>query len=421
MQKNPLKNEAYWIFALCYAFRNLGRNRRRTTLTVTTVLFAVAMTIIANRYSTAIIKLWSDGTADTGSAHAQLHAIGYGEKSEGVQESLTLVEDQSFETTIRKDPDVSASVRRLNLEGILSAGDESVYFIGKGVEPAAEMAVSPLLFTENDEGAFVSESNPAGVTVGKGLAASLGLKIGDEVTLITQTVQGSVNGIDAKVIGVVDAAIPSFSQRVVYANIKLLQKLARMPGRYTELAIKLRPGVDIEKWVSVKKSAARKEGGDLQGWWETEPMIRRVGKVWDSVVVVIAALLFLSTALSVLNIIFMMVAERTVEIGTLMSIGARARDVRLLFSLEAALIGLLGGTLGVLLGNLTVFAMDLAGVPFESPFGAGKLIVHPKVDLPMSLFVFSCAVMICYLSAILPARKAARVEPARAFRGQITP
>jgi hypothetical protein len=57
----------------------------------------------------------------------------------------------------------------------------------------------------------------------------------ETVTLITQTVQGSVNGIDAKVVGIVDAAIPSFSKRVIYAHIEPLQKLIRMPGRYTEL------------------------------------------------------------------------------------------------------------------------------------------------------------------------------------------
>lgn len=415
-----INDEPYLIFATRYAFRNLWRNSRRTALTLSTVLFSVAVAIIANRYSTAVMKLWQDGAADTGTAHVQIHAQGYWQKQEGVQLDLTLPYGNEAEKMVRSDSFVEASVRRLELEGIISTGDESIYFVGKGVEPAGEMAVSPRLFTKNDEGRFVNDDEKNGVVVGTGLAESLNLKIGDEATLITQTVQGSVNGIDVKVIGIVDAAIPSFSKRVVYAHIELLQRLIRMPDRYTELAVRLKPDVDVERWVRAKKFVDDKASAEMRGWWEIEPVIKNVERIWDSVVVMITFLLFLSTALSVLNIIFMMVAERTIEIGTLMAIGARAGDVRFMFSLEAALIGLLGGTLGVIGGNVVVYLMDYFGVPFQSPFGAGELIIHPHIHAGFTALIFVIAVVICCVSAIAPARKASAVEPVKAFRGQIT-
>ena len=90
--------------------------------------------------------------------------------------------------------------------------------------------------------------------------------------------------------GIVDAAIPSFSQRVVYAHVELLQKLIRMPKRYTELALRLKPGVDAEKWVEERTRAAEAHNAELKGWWDIEPIIRKVGKIWDSVVLVIASL-----------------------------------------------------------------------------------------------------------------------------------
>jgi putative ABC transport system permease protein len=415
-----LKDQSYLLFSVKYAFRNLWRNSRRTTLTMSTVMFAVMVAIVANRYSAAIMKLWQDGAADTGSAHAQAHAEGYMTRQEGVQLDLTMAETDEFDENIRNDSFVQKSVRRLILEGIISKDDESLYFIGKGVEPSNERIVSPRLFTSNDEGEFLKDNDPTAIVVGAGLAESLNLKVGDEVTLITQTIQGSVNGIDARVSGIVDAAIPSFSKRTVMAHIKLLQKLIRMPDRYTELAIRLKPGVDIEKWVAVKKLRAEKLKIDLMGWWEVEPIIRNVGKIWDSVVMVITILLFLSTALSVLNIIFMMVAERTIEIGTLMAIGAQGSDVKRLFAIEASLIGMIGGTAGLILGCLAVFLMDRIGVPFESPFGSGKLVIHPKNNFLVAGVILMAAVAICYISSIAPARKASLVEPVKAFRGQIT-
>jgi putative ABC transport system permease protein len=415
------KVKPFGQFVFRYAFRNLWRNSRRTILTLLTVIFATSIAIVANRYSAAIMKLWQDGAADTGSAHAQVHAKGYWTKQEGVSEKFTIKENSKFENKVRIDKDVEITVRRLELEGIISTlDDKSAYFVGKGVEPSNEMKVSPRLFTDNDEGSFVQDDDRIAVAIGKGLAKNLDLKIGDEATLISQTLKGSVNGIDVKVVGIVDAAIPSFSKRVVYVHIKHLQRLIRMPGRYTELAIRLKPETDIHKWVDDNGLFAEAESMKVRGWWDIEPVIKNVGKIWDSVVLVITALLFLSTALSVLNIIYMMVAERTVEIGTLMALGAKPIDVRILFCIESALIGLIGGGGGLIIGNLLVFMMGYFGVPFESPFGAGELIINPNTSLVVSVIVFTLAVLICCFSALMPARKASLVEPVKAFRGQIT-
>ena len=385
-----------------------------------TVAFSVSVAIVASRYSVAIMKLWQDGAADTGTAHAQLHAAGYFNQPEGVREDLTLEENSPIEQRLAGDERVASVTRRLKLEGLVSVREESLYFMGIGVDGERELVVSPRLFTKNDVGVFVQSNEQSGVVIGAGLAETMKISLGDELTLVTQTVQGSVNGVDGVVRGVVDAGVPSFNKRAIFADLRLLQKLLRMPGRYTELAIRLKPGVDPRAFVEDHRDHALAAGAELRGWWEIEPIIRNVGRIWDSVVGVIALLLFLSAGLSVLNIVFMLVAERTVEIGTLMAIGARGQKIRWLFALEASLIGIMGGGLGVVFGNLAVFAMDQVGVPFRSPFGSDLLLVHPKVSLLGTVVVFAAGVLICWLASVIPARKASEVEPVRAFRGQIT-
>jgi putative ABC transport system permease protein len=413
-------NRQFINFAFVYAFRSLWRNKRRTLLTMFTVAFSVAVAIVASRYSVAIMKLWQDGAADTGTAHAQLHAVGYFDQPEGVREDLTLVEGSEIESRLTADPRVESVTRRLKLEGLVSVREESLYFMGIGVDGEREMIVSPRLFTKNDVGMFVKSDALGGVVVGEGLAETMKLALGDELTLVTQTVQGSVNGVDGVVRGIVDAGVPSFNKRVIFADLRLLQKLLRMPGRYTELAIRLKPGVDPRRFVADHREAAKSFGAELRGWWEIEPIISNVGRIWDSVVGVIAFLLFVSAGLSVLNIVFMLVAERTVEIGTLMAIGARGQKIRRLFAFEASLIGIIGGGAGVLVGNAVIFGMDRVGVPFRSPFGADLLLVHPKMSLLATVLIFAAGVLICWLASIIPARRAAEVEPVRAFRGQIT-
>ena len=419
MQKIHEKLE-FFRFACFYAARNLRRNRRRTILTLSIVIIASAVTIVCHRYSSAVMKLWSDGAADTGTGHAQFHKVGYWEKQEGVDIELTLPEENSIEKQLAQDPSVEIFARRLELEGIISNGETSIYFVGKGVQPEAESALSPRLFKTDDVGEWLQTSHPNEVVVGFGLAQTLGLKIGDEVTLITQTVQGSVNGIDAVVVGFVNASIPSFSQRIVYAPIGLFQKLIRMPKKYTELAVRLRPEAKLNPWTENMQLFAQKENAQLRPWYLIEPVINNVAKIWNSVVMVIAGLLFSSASLTVLNIIYMVVTERTVEIGTLMAIGSKPKHIHLIFALEAMFLGIAGGIIGCFAGNLVVLGMGISGIPFKNPFGSGLLSINPELDLSSTMLVLLLAILVCFLASLPPAKKASQVDPIKAFRGQLT-
>ncbi len=412
---------AFLRFGLQYGGRSLWRNRRRTSLTVATVALSVAVTIVAVRFSAAIMQLWQQGAADTGAAHAQIHAEGYWQQAEGVEEKLTMKDGNSAEIALNSDPEVAGFSRRLKIEGIISAAEKTIYFIGLGVDPVAEPVVSPRLFNpQSDTGQFISAENKMGVTIGRGLSEALGLKIGDEASLISQTVAGSVNAVDVVVVGIVNVPLPSFSKRVVYLHIDQARKLLRMPERYNELAVRLNHWDAIDAWVEQTRAKVAESGAELRGWWEIEPVIRDVEEIFNSVIGAICFLLFLSAGLSVLNMIYMMVAERTVEMGTLMALGAFPMDLMLLVGLESSLIGIVGGIFGALLGNIAVVVMGMVGVPFKNPFSSGYIDVFPSVDIGLSFIIMLIGLLICVASAIPPARRASRVEPVTAFRGQIT-
>ena len=411
-------------FAIKYGFRSLSRNKRRTLLTIATVMLSSGVTIVASRYSTAAINLWAQAASDTGTGHAQIHAEGFLRDSETLTESITFDESSELMKQYGADPAVAAVAPRLNFEGIISAGDQTRYFLGTAVHPELELQVSPALFNPQrpgtlDRGEFINSRDRAAVVVGRGLAEMMKLSLGDEVTLLSTTVNGGLNGIDAVVRGIIDVPLPSFSKRVVYLRLDYAQQLLRLPGRITEAVIRLHDPSLAEVWVANNVAKASLLKLDLQGWWQIEVIIRRIEAIWNSVVGLISFLLFMSSALSVLNIIFLLVAERTVEIGTMMAIGAKARDIRILFCIEGAMIGLIGGVMGVTVANLIVAAMGAIGISLQSPFSSGVYILHPTVSLSLSAGILVGSVVVCVLASIAPAQKAASVEPVKAFRGQI--
>jgi putative ABC transport system permease protein len=417
---NPSSHQ-FGRFAYRYAMRSLWRNKRRTLLIIGTVALSVTVSIIATRYSKAVLKIWQDGAINHGAGHAQLHFKGYFEHPDVIKEALSFKTGHPVEALLSADSRVAAASPRLIFEGIISAAGKSVYFLGRAVDARHELAVSPDVFHPGvDQGRFVEDKGGNDIVIGKGLANTLGLAVGDEATIMAHTLSGAVNGTDVRVVGIMDPPLPSLSKRLVYMNLAAGQRALQIPDHYTELAVRLRPGVDAEHWVAAQAPVVAAQGLELRGWWQIDPIIRDAERIWDSVVGVISFLLFVSAGISVLNIVYMLVAERTVEIGTLMAIGARPRDIRTLFALEACLIGLLGGALGAFLGNAIILGMDVVGVPFDSPFGSGTLMVHPKANVLVTLAIAAAGVAICYVSALAPARKAARVQPVVAFRGQIT-
>ncbi len=408
-------------FAVRYASRSIMRNKRRAVLTVSTVGLSVGVTTISLRYSEALLSIWENSSIDRGNGHAQIHAPKYYDHPDVLNEEVTMKEGQEIEGTLTGDPGVEVYSRRLNFEGVISSGSKTVYFLGKGVIPETERKACPALFKdEGDQGEFVNPAIENGIVIGKGLADTLELKIGDEATLLVHTMTGAVNGVDVKVIGIMNMPIPAMSKRLLIMNIGYAQKFIDLPNKYTEIVVRLKSGVDADEWVPAFAPKVAAQKLDLRGWWVIDPFVRKLKKIWDSVVGVISTLLFVSAAIAVLNIVFMMVAERTVEIGTLMAIGAKPRDVRTMFTLESSMIGLLGGVFGSLISNIILMVMNIFGVKFQSPFGTGFIIAHPSVSLPVSLAISAVAIVICYISALAPARKASHVEPVVAFRGQIT-
>ena len=63
--------------------------------------------------------------------------------------------------------------------------------------------------------------------------------------------------------------------------------------------------------------------------------------------------------------------------------------------------------------------MNILGVPFKNPFGSGTIDVHPTVDPMMTMVIIAAGIILCIVASIPPSRKASKVEPVQAFRGQI--
>lgn len=384
-------------------------------------MLSVTVSLVAHQYAKAVLKIWEQASIDRGTAHAQYHVPGFYDEPDALKLETSFSERDDLPRALLSDTAVLAISPRLLLEGIISSKGKTVYFLGKGVHGPSELNVSTQLFRASaDNGSFVSTPTPQSVVLGRGLADALDLKLGDEANLMVSTIHGAVNGIDVIVGGIIDLPVAILSKRILYMDLVAAQKAVEMPGFYNELAIRLKPHIDPSWWVTGQKSHPSFRHLDLKGWWDIDKVIVKAESLWDAVVRVVSCLLFVTAGLSVLNMILMLVSEQTIEIGTLLALGAKRLHVFTIVGCQAFLIGSLGALLGAILANAILIVMAAIGIPFESPFGGGVFLVHPKLSFSATLTTFLAGIIVSSFASFFPARKASKLEPVLAFRGQIT-
>jgi len=408
------------------AIRNLLRYKRRTLMTSLLIILGVVMVIVFSGVSVSFKNMMIGSITDSMLGHLQIHKKGYVSSLDNMPLHLNINENgmNKIEKLLKKHEDrIEAFSYRIKFGAMLSNFTETTNIRLSAVQPELENKACPRLVERIKEKVidpdnFVKQGE---IIVPENLAKGLKLKIGDEVVLVANNKDGSVNGLSLKVANVIEGLVGP-TGRDGFIHIEDAKIILRISGNeINEVAIRLK---DADKLSSVEKLLSKelsqfknkqdKPAFELHTWANLSPF-STIASIVDLLIITVKIVLIAIVLISILNVMMMSVYERVSEIGTISAIGTLPSKVLWLFMAEGLSLGVISTMIGNILGIFTLLIINASNIHFS--FGRMKNILLETSISFSDLFIVSVIViLIAIISSLQPAVKAAKMQPVDALR-----
>lgn len=401
------------LFSL--ALRNIFRQRARSAATLAAIAIGVAGLILAGGFVQDIFIQLGEAIIHSQTGHIQITRDGYREGRIRAPEKYLIGQSEQLKSTVAQAfPGVTASMARLSFSGILNNGRRDLGIIGEGIEPDAEADIGTYL--RYVEGRALNNDDIDGIVVGQGVARSLGLKVGDRVTLLMTLSAGAVNTLDFELTGVFQSFSREFDARAVRISLDSARTLMDTPDAHL-MVVMLERTEDTVAAVSALKQKLTGQGFEVTAWNQLSDFYEKTVDLYDRQFGVLRLIILVMVLLSVVNSVNMTLFERTREFGTMLAVGDRSSTVFQLIMTESLCLGAIGAILGIVLGCLAALAISAIGIPMPPPPNANLGYTAEIRIVPATVFTAGAIGFVAaVLATIMPARRAARLDVVDALR-----
>jgi len=396
------------------ALLNLGRNRGRTLAAIMAVASGVIAYLLAGGYINWVFVDMREATIHSQLGHVQIVRPQFFDKGIASPYDFLLPAEGKEQSTIRNLPGFVSLAPRLTFSGLINRGETTVSFSGEGIDPVAEKPITTRITLL--EGREMASSNEKSVMLGEGLAKNLGAKPGDTVVLLTNTASGSASALEVTVAGIFATVTKEYDDYALRLPIEQARKLMRVNSA-TSWVVVLDQWQRTDPAVELLKGSLPPAGFEVVPWHALSDFYNKTVELFKKQVHVVRAIIGLIIILTISNTLTMAVLERTTEIGTSLAIGMRRSTIIQIFILEGCLIGIAGGSIGLVCGYILSLAISAIGIPMPpAPGMAHGYIAGIIISLELAMDAFFLAIFTTLLASAFPAWKAGRMNVVDALR-----
>jgi lipoprotein-releasing system permease protein len=338
-----------------------------------------------------------------------------------------LADWRAVEQSVRRNPAVTGAAPYINAQALLTRGESVRGVLVRGIDPAAEPAVSDIASQVRGASLSALVDGEFGIILGGELARTLGVSLGDKVTLIAPQGQVTPAGVVPRlkqftVSSTFDSGHFEYDSALALIHIGDAARLFRVDGP-TGVRLKL---TDMQRAqeVAVQLAQSLEPGLVVRDWTRQNRSWFAAVQIEKRMMFIILALIIGVAAFNLVSTLVMTVTEKQSDIAILRTLGAAPGSVMLVFMVQGALIGILGTLFGVAIGLITANNLDtifpaieqIAGFPLipKDIYFISSLPSEPRAGDIVPVALISIALSL--VATLYPSWRASRVKPAEALR-----
>ncbi len=399
------------------AWRNITRNRKRSSITLSAVGFGLGALIFIWAFVDGAHQQMIENYTSLISGHIQIHSKGFHQKQ---QLETYITQPEEITLQLKENPHVLAFSPRIKATGLVSSPEHSAGVYILGIDPKHEKEVSTIN-KKIKKGTFLQENSDKEIMLGIRLAENLNAGLDEKIVIMSQALDGSIAAGAFHVKGLLDTGTEEIDKGVVIITHKAAEDLFVMHGRTSEIAIRLRDVEDSQKVSALIRKELNSPELEVLSWQEVSAVLEQWIEFDNGFIYLIVLVVMVVVAIGILNTVLMGVFERTREFGILLALGTKRKQIIEMVTWESLFLGVIGSLLGSIFGILLTMQLGKTGINLTMVSSALTSFYMDPYIYPVSktLHIVISVVLVLVTSVIVsiyPAWHAANLKPVEAIR-----
>jgi putative ABC transport system permease protein len=398
------------------AWRNIWRNRQRSIVMMIAITVGLWGGLMATGIMLGLIDQRFKTSIEQHISHVQMHHPDF-----LIDQSVKyyIPDWDIIKKKLQEEEQVKAFSGRTMVNAMLGTANLTTGIQVIGIDPAME-TVTTSLDERILEGSYFNQEMRNPMLIGKRLADKVKAKPGSRIVLTFQDIHGELTAANFRVAGIFQTANSVWDEQNIFVMQDDINNYIGYDGQINAISILLDDHLKSFDFANAYNDVY--PNLEVRTWAEISPELSYLNEMSSMMMFIILTIILLALAFGLLNTMLMSVFERVKELGMLMAIGMNKKRVFTMIMLETIFLSLCGAAGGMLIAWATIkplnkVGLNLAAVGGDSLAEFGfEAMVYPQLDTA-SFFNLTVLVVLCaVLTAIYPARKALKLQPAEAVK-----